>query len=87
MCGPKSIPKKVKREIYRDLCKLLECDEVKFPSMPRITKVKMLRGMARDDAKKKGLCSNELVIVDGSKVERIKGDLVSYLLKYARGEK
>jgi hypothetical protein len=86
MCGPKPISKATKRRIYRDLCKLLDCDEVKFPPMMRITKVKMLRGRAKDDAKKKGFAPDELVIVDGSKVEKIEGDPVSFLLKRAKGD-
>jgi hypothetical protein len=84
MCGPKPISKAMKTRLERDLTEILGCDHVDFPPMPRIAKVKMLTGKAKDDAKKKGLAPDELVIVDGSKVEKIEGDPVSFLLKRAK---
>jgi len=50
----------------------------------KIRKVKVLRGKAKEHAKKLGLNPNDLVIVIGPDyIEKIEGDPVSYLLKRA----
>jgi len=86
MCSPKPISKVMKKRLERDLAKILGCDHVDFPPMPKIMKVRMLQGKAKDDAKKKGFTPDDLVIVDGSKVEKIESDPVSFLLKRVKGD-
>ena len=55
---------------------------------PRIRKVKVLRGRARDEADRMGLDLDDLVIVTTSlhplpeyHIEKVEGDPVSFLLK------
>lgn len=49
---------------------------------PIIRKVKVLQGRAKEEARKKGFRSNDLVIVNiNNHIEKIDGDPVSYLLK------
>jgi hypothetical protein len=57
----------------------------------RIRKVKVLQGRAKDEAEKKNLKPDDLVIVTTSvnslpeyHIEKIDGDPVSYLLKRAK---
>lgn len=48
----------------------------------RIRKVKVLQGRAKEEAEKKGLNPNDLVLVIvTTNIEKIDGDPVSYLLK------
>lgn len=49
--------------------------------MPIIRKVKVLQGKAKIEAERMKLDPDDLVIVSGSSIEKIKGDPVSYLLK------
>lgn len=51
----------------------------------RIRKVKVLKGRAKEEARKKGLNPNDLVLVTTTtSIEKIDGDPVSYLLKRIR---
>lgn len=57
----------------------------------RIRKVKVLQGRAKDEAEKKRLAPDDLVIVKTSvnslpkyEIEKIEGDPVSFLLKRAK---
>lgn len=55
---------------------------------PRIRKVKVLVGKVKVEAEKLGLNPNDLVIIkNGSLVEKIEGDPVSFLIKRLQGEK
>lgn len=45
-----------------------------------IRKVKVLKGKAKEEAEKQGLKPDDLVIVTGDDIEKVKGDPVSYLL-------
>lgn len=62
----------------------------------RVRKVKMLKGRVREEAEKKGLKPNDLVIITTTididllpeyQIEKIEGDPVSYLLRRSSNEK
>lgn len=90
--------KKRKWEGYTEICLTLnpiywkeveklkeELKKLKKDKESKIKKVKMLKGRAKQEAEKKGLKPNDLVIVrNGIEIEKIVGDPVSYLLKHSQ---
>lgn len=80
-------PKRTRFEVCKDIFEVLmgNTGRKKPPCDIRIRKVKVLQGKAKEEAKKKGLNPDDLVIVtNGVNIEKIVGDPVSYLLKRAK---
>jgi len=81
--------KKIDVILLTDVLKILEDYDIKPLTDIRIRKVKILRGRAKEEAEKRGLKPNDLVIVTTTitnslpeyYIEKIDGDPVSYLLK------